>query len=57
MTCYDVILKIEKTLNNPHNETQKWTNNVFRNAKKHPLIINRWIGIYPVDSAIQRLHN
>ena len=57
MTCYDVILKIAKTLNNPHNETQKWTNNVFRNAKKHPLIINRWIGIYPVDSAIQRLHN
>ena len=36
MTCYDVIQKIEKTLNNSHNETQKRTNNVFRNAKKQP---------------------
>ena len=35
MTRYDVIQKIEKTLNNPHTETQKRTDNVFRNAKKH----------------------
>ena len=55
MTRYDVIQKIEKTLNNPHNETQKQTNNVFR--QETPLILNHWMGIYPVDSAIQRLHN
>ena len=42
MTCYDVKQKIEKTLNNPHNETQKRTNNAFRNAKKHP-------NTYPLD--------
>ena len=30
MTCYDVIQKIEKTPNNPHNETQKQTNDGFR---------------------------
>ena len=55
MTRYDVIQNIEKTLNNPHNETQKQTNNVFR--QETPLILNRWMGIYPVDSAIQQLHN
>ena len=55
MTRYDVIQKIEKTLNNPHTETQKQTNNGFR--QETPLILNRWMGIYPVDSAIQRLHN
>ena len=30
MTCYDVTQKIEKTLNNPHTETQKQTNDGFR---------------------------
>ena len=30
MTRYDVIQKIEKTLNNPHTETQKQTNDGFR---------------------------
>ena len=36
MRRYDVIQKIEKTMNNPHNETQKQTNNVFR--QETPLI-------------------
>ena len=55
MRRYDVTQKIEKTLNNPHTETQKQTNDGFR--EETPLIVNRWMGIYPVDSAIQRLHN
>ena len=55
MTRYDVIQKIEKTVNNPHTETQKQTNDGFR--QETPLILVRWMGIYPVDSTIQRLHN
>ena len=30
-----IIQEIEKTLNNSHTTTQKWTNNGFRNTKKH----------------------
>ena len=43
----DIILKIEKTLNNTHTTTQKRTNNSFRNTKKHPLLSTKFERIFP----------